>query len=211
MQHTTRFIFRQILALAALVLALPVFAQAGYSLVQPPQPTDNPAKIEVIDFFYYTCPHCKSLSVPMAAWEKKLPDDVYVRKIHVSFGNPAITNLSRLYYALEATGDLARLDQEVFKALHEQRVNLAMEGKMMEWLAKQGVNTQKFGEAYKSFGVESKVRRADQLSQSYRIQGVPAIIIDGKYLLEPNSPEKLLALTDELIAKVRAERAAKKK
>ena len=148
MQHTTRFIFRQIIALAALVLALPVFAQPAYSPVQPPQPTDNPAKIEVIDFFYYTCPHCKSLSAPLTAWEKKLPDDVYVRKIHVSFGSASITNLSRLYYALEATGDLARLDQEVFKALHEQRIILAMEGKILEWLAKQGVNTQKFSEAY---------------------------------------------------------------
>jgi len=211
MHQTTRYVFRQILALAALVLALPVFAQTGYTLVQPPQPTDNPDKIEVIDFFYYTCPHCKSLSAPLTAWAKKLPEDVYVRKVHVSFGSAAITNLSRLFYALETTGDLARLDQEVFKALHEQRINLAMEGKMLEWLAKQGVNTQKFSEAYKSFGVESKVRRADQLSQAYRITGVPAIIIDGKYLLEPNAPEKLLELADELIKKVRAERAAKKK
>lgn len=205
-------VFRRMVLFVVFLLALPVFAQSGgYAPVQPPQPTDNPAKIEVIDFFYYTCPHCFALSSPLDAWAKKLPEDVAFRRVPVTFGKAALTNLARLYYTLEATGDLAKLDMDVFKALNEQRVNLTVESTLLEWLAKKGVNTQKYSEVSKSFGIETKIRRGDQLAMAYRIQGVPAIVVDGKYLLDPNSPEKLIELTNQLIAKVRAERGGKKK
>lgn len=203
-------LFRPLLMLASFLLSMTALAQAGYHVVQPQQPTDNPGKIEVIEFFYYACGHCKNLNKPLADWIAKQPGDVVVRRIPVSFGKGALANLAKMYYSLEATGDLAKLDEEIFKALHEERVNLASEPHMLEWLAKKGVNTQKFSELYKSFGVQSKVRRADQLAQAFKIEGVPAMAIEGKYLLDPNTPEKLFELADQLIKKERAERAKKK-
>lgn len=210
MHPMTPSFFRRLLVLIALLLSLPAFAQTGFNLVEPQQPTDNPAKIEVIDFFYYACGHCKSLNKPFLDWAAKQPEDVVVRRMPVSFGRPALGNLSKMFYSLQATGDLARLDEQIFKALHDERVNLSNESLMVEWLAKKGVNTQKFSELFKSFGVQSNMRRADQLSLAYRIEGVPAIVVDGKYLLDPNSPEKLIELTEQLIKKVRAERSKKK-
>lgn len=205
-------VLRRITVFFLFLLALPAFAQgAGYAPVQPAQPTDDPAKIEVLDFFYYTCPHCYALSSHLDAWTKKLPEDVVVRRVPVTFGKAALENLARLYYTLEAMGELSRLDTEVFKALNEQRINLTVESTLLEWLAKKGVNTQKYSETAKSFGISSKIRRGEQQAMAYRLQGVPAIVVDGKYLLDPNAPEKLIALAGELVAKVRAERNAKKK
>ena len=210
MQLPRRSFFRHLLAIAALALALPAFAQGGgYTLVQPPQQTDNPAKIEVIEFFSYGCPHCAQFNGPLSVWAAKLPADVVVKRVPVSFGRAAWANVGRLYYALEATGDLAKLDAEIFKAIHDQRVNLYDEKAIVEWLAKKGVNTQKFTEAYRSFGVQSKGSRGDQMAQAYRIGGVPALAINGKYLLEAREPSEMFALADKLIAKERAERSKK--
>ncbi|OQA32572.1 MAG: Thiol:disulfide interchange protein DsbA precursor [Betaproteobacteria bacterium ADurb.Bin341] len=203
--------FRRFAAIAALLLALPVFAAEGYAVFEPARPTENPDKIEVIEFFYYTCSFCKTLNSPLAAWAAKQPKDVVLRRIPVTFGKAALGNLARLYYSLEAMGELDRLDPQIFEAMHEQRINLILEQKMFEWLANKGVNTQKFAGLFKSFGVESKIRRGDQLERDYQINGVPALVIDGKYMPDPAPPEKLLAVTDQLIAKVRMERAAKKK
>lgn len=204
-----RNFFRHLLAVATLALALPVLAQNDFVAVQPPQPTDNPAKIEVLEFFSYGCPHCADLNGPFTAWEAKVPGDVVVRRVPVSFGRAAWANLARLYYALEATGDLAKLNGDVFKALHAERINLFDEKSITEWLAKKGVNTVKFAEAFNSFSIQSKVKRGDQLAQAYRIQGVPAIAIDGKYMLEAREPKEMFAAADRLIAKARTERGKK--
>lgn len=204
-----RHFFRTLIAAVTLTLSSWAFAGEGYTLIQPPHPTDNPAKIEVLEFFYYSCPHCNDLSVPLTAWVAKLPADVSFKRIPVTFGRAALNNLAKLYYSLEAMGELAKLDPEVFAALHKQRINLSDEKTMLEWLAKKGVNTQKFSEVYKSFGVESKVRRGDQITQALRIPGVPALVIDGKYQLDPNAPAEVLALADKLIAKARSEHGKK--
>jgi len=203
--------FRRFAVLAALLLALPVFAESDYTVFDPPRPTENPDKIEVIEFFYYTCSFCNKLNGPLTAWAAKQPKDVVLRRIPVTFGKAALVNLARLYYSLEAMGELDRLDPQIFEALHEQRINLVLEEKMFEWLANKGVNTQKFAALFKSFGVESKIRRGDQLERDYQINGVPALVIDGKYMPDPAPPAKLLEMTDQLVAKVRTERAAKKK
>ncbi|MGE5385378.1 MAG: thiol:disulfide interchange protein DsbA/DsbL [Betaproteobacteria bacterium] len=203
-----RSFFRQILAVGALALATSVFAQ-DYTPVQPPQPTDNPAKIEVLEFFSYGCPHCSDLNAPFSAWEAKVPGDVVVRRVPVSFGRAAWANLARLYYALEATGDAGKLNAEIFKAIHAERVNLFDEKSIVEWLAKKGVNTVKFTDAFNSFSVQSKVKRGDQLSQAYRIQGVPAIAVDGKYMLEAREPKEMIAAIERTVAKARADRGKK--
>lgn len=197
---------RCLLAVMGCLLALSAFAQDDYyTRVNPPQPTDNPAKIEVIEFFYYGCPHCSNLHKPLNAWVAKLPADVVFKRVPVTFKQAALINNARLFYALEATGQLDRLDSEVFKAF-DQKIKLFDESTLNGWLATKGVDSTKFMEVYKSFGVDGKVKRADQLANAYKITGVPAIVIDGKYLLEPRAPTEFLANADRMIAKVRAER-----
>ncbi len=198
---------------SALTVAMPAFAQTvgkDYTLISPAQPTDDAAKIEVIEFFSYGCPHCNDFHPVISAWAAKQPGDVVLKKVPITFGRAAWANAARLYYTLEATGDLAKLDGEVFKAIHGERVNLFDEKTILEWVTKKGVDPKKFSEAFNSFGVNSKVKRGDQLAQAYKIQGVPAIAVDGKYLVGGQSFGEVLATTDKLIAKARSEKSGKK-
>ncbi len=193
----------------ALTAALPAFAEnAGPEFVpiEPPQPTDNPGKIEVVEFFSYGCPHCNEFHPFLSAWVAKQGADVVVRKIPVTFARAAWSNIARLFYALESTGDLARLDAEVFKAIHGERQNLFEERTINEWVVKKGVDPKKFADAFASFGVQSRVKRGDQMAQSYRIQGVPALAVQGRYLISAHQPAETLAVADRLIAKVRSEK-----
>jgi len=198
---------------SALTVAMPAFAQTvgkDYTLISPAQPADDAAKIEVIEFFSYGCPHCNDFHPVISAWAAKQPGDVVLKKVPITFGRAAWANAARLYYTLEATGDLAKLDGEVFKAIHGERVNLFDEKTILEWVTKKGVDPKKFSEAFNSFGVNSKVKRGDQLAQAYKIQGVPAIAVDGKYLVGGQSFGEVLATTDKLIAKARSEKSGKK-
>lgn len=198
---------------AALSFSAGAVAQSAgrdYTAIEPAQPTDSPAKVEVVEFFSYGCPHCNDFNALVSAWAAKLPADVTFKRVPVSFGRPAWANVGRLYYALEVTGDLARLDGEVFKAIHTDRVNMFDERTMKEWIAKKGVDPRKFDEAFASFGVMSKMKRAESMTQTYKIQGVPAIAVEGKYLVGGRDFNDTLAITDKLIAKARAEKAGKK-
>lgn len=214
MQNKRRGFVRSLLAFgAALAISLPVSAQTAgkdYTPVDPPQSTDSPAKIEVIEFFSYGCPHCNDFNPLITAWAAKLPADVSFKKVPVTFGRAAWSNIARLYYALETTGDVGKLDAAVFKAIHEERVSLFDEKVIADWVAKKGVDPKKFADAFNSFGVMSKVKRADQIAQGYRIQGVPSIAVDGKYLVGGKDFNEMLAITDKLIAKARSEKAGKK-
>jgi len=198
---------------AALAIASPALAQSAgkdFTPIDPPQPTDNPAKIEVIEFFSYGCPHCNDFNPIIHAWAAKLPADVSFKKVPITFGRAAWNGISRLYYTLEANGDLAKMDSEVFKAIHNERINLFDEKVLMDWVAKKGLDPKKFADTYNSFGVMSKTRRADQIAQAYRIQGVPAIAVDGKYMVTGGKDyNEQLAIADKLIAKARAEKGKK--
>lgn len=198
---------------AVFALALPASAQTpgkDYSVLSPAQPTETPAKVEVLEFFSYGCPHCADLHPLLTTWIAKQPADVVVKKVPITFGRAAWANIAKLYYALEVTGDLARLESEVFRAIHGQRVNLFDERTLMEWVAKNGVDQKKFAETFNSFGINSKVKRGDQLAQAYKIQGVPALAVDGKYMIGGQNFDELLANADKLIVKARGEKAGKK-
>lgn len=198
---------------SALTVALPSFAQTvgkDYTLISPVQPTEDAGKIEVIEFFSYGCPHCAEFNPLVVAWAAKLPGDVVFKKVPITFGRAAWANTSRLYYTLDITGDLARLESEVFKAIHVERVNLFDERTLNEWVAKKGVDAKKFADTFKSFGVNSKVSRADQMAQAFRIQGVPALAIDGKFMVGGQSFNEQLAVADKLIVKARSEKSGKK-
>lgn len=205
--------FLNVTVSAVLCAALPAFAQqpgTDYTLLSSPQPTDNPAKIEVTEFFSYGCSHCAEFNPLIVAWAAKLPADVSFKKVPVSFGRAAWMNIGKLYYTLESSGDAARLDADIFRAIHNERVNLFDERSQVAWLANKGVDTKKYSEMFNSFGMMSKIKRADQMTQSYRIEGVPALVVDGKYLVAGKDFKEQLAIADKLIAKVRAEKSGKK-
>ena len=204
------------ITLALLTLASPAQAQlvAGrdYIALDPAQATDDPAKIEVTEFFSYGCPHCNDLHPLLTKWAAKLPADVVFKRSPVSFGRPQWANLSKLYYALEVTGDLAKLDGAVFHALHEEGLNLSTDKNIAEWVTGKGVEAKKFSDAFSSFSVDSKAKRADQLAQSAKIEGVPSLLVNGRYLVVgQKSHAEMLALVDKVIEKARSERNLKKK
>ena len=207
-------------ALQALFALGSTLTVAGYASAQPAldvkpispaQPTDNPGKIEVVEFFSYGCPHCAEFYPVLSAWIAKQPGDVVIRKVPVSFNRGAWANAARLYFGLEATGDLARLDGEVFKAIHQERAPLFDERGIADWVAKKGVDSKKFAEAFSAFGVMSQVKRGDQMAQAFKIEGVPAIAIEGKYLVGGQDFNDTLRIADKLIAKTREEKSGKKK
>ena len=194
--------------------AEPLVVGRDYTAFQPTLSTDDPAKVEVIEFFSYACPHCSDLNSYVKKWAKKLPSDVDFKRVPVSF-NPFYKLMARLYYALEAIGELDRLDDAVFPAIHVKGLQLIDDKSILEWVSAeaQGVDAKKFSDAFNSFGVLSKARRADQLAREAKIQGVPSLMVDGRYLVNFNgikSHEELLTRTQNVINKRRKECAEKK-
>ncbi len=201
------------LALLAAATLQPAIAQQQpqFQAINPPIATDSGTKIEVIEFFSYGCPHCADFNPLIHAWASRLGPDVAFKKVPITFGRPAWTNVAKMYYALETTGDLAKLDEAVFKAIHDQRVNLFDPRTAEEWVGKQGADGKKFAEAFASFGVNSKMSRADQIARAYKVDGVPMVVVDGRYVVKGEAFKDVLRNADLLIEKIRAERAGKKK
>lgn len=189
------------------VLAAPALQEgADWSPVNPPQPGDTPGKIEVLEFFSYGCPHCRELHPHVAAWAARLPKDVAVRRVPVSFGRAAWAGLVKLYFTLEAEGLLERHDQAVFDAIHQRRVNLFTDKAIFDWVGAQGIDTEKFRATYSSFGVGSKLARADALSANYKVDAVPRLVVAGRFnVLGKNTKNvgELLAIADALIDRAR--------
>jgi len=213
--------------LKRLVTALMVFFAAGLAQAQPTagteyrvlasaQPTDVPGKIEVVEFFWYGCPHCYNFEPVLEPWVKKLPKDVQFRRIPAMF-NEEYAQGARAYYALDAIGEEERLHKTLFDAVHTgERLRVGNEAALTEWLGKHGVDTKKFAAAYRSFSVEGKLKRAAQLTQAYKIDGVPSMAVGGKYVVNTDnirSFEQLLAVSDFLVEQERKKggKAAAKK
>ena len=214
MKFARRSFVSAIFALGAMcTVAFPAVAQTAgkdYTVISPAQPADDASKIEVVEFFGYFCPHCRDAHPALQAWAAKLPSDVVLKKVPVSFGRQQLVPWQRLYYTLEVTGDLPRLDMAAFKAAQDDRLILVSDADALGWAKANGVDAKKFSEAWGSFGVSSKVQRAGQLERAYKVAGVPAIAVDGKYMTGDMDFNQKLALADKLIAKARAERSGKK-
>jgi protein dithiol oxidoreductase (disulfide-forming) len=202
-----------LLALAIVVLWAPLQAAelvegTDYRSLVPPQHTERRDKIEVIEFFSYGCPHCNEFYPLVTAWSAKLPKDVVFKRVATGLGRTAWTNLAKAYYSFESTGDLARLDAKIFHAIHEEHLPLFDEKTISQWGAKNGVDPAKFATAFDSFGVNTRLNQAEQMVENYKIDGVPSLVVGGKYVVMGNSFEQMLSNADGLIAKVRAERGA---
>ena len=199
-----------------LALSLPAQAQVvlgqDYVEINPSMQTDSPAKIEVIEFFSYACPHCSDLNPHLNKWAAKLPTDVAFRRVPVSAGfGPFYQLMSRLFYSLEVIGEEKRLNEAAFDAIHGKGLKLIDDKSIAEWVTAQGVDAKRFSDAYNSFGVASKVSRANQIAAAAKVSGVPALVVDGRYQVLTKSPAEMLAVTSKLIDKRRAERNPKKK
>lgn len=170
-------------------------------------PTTAPAgKVEVVEFFWYGCPHCNHFEPYLAAWAAKVPADVAFRRVPVAFRENPFGVHQRLFYALDTMGLLPTLHAKVFHAIHEEGLKLDKPELIADWIAKQGVDKAKFLSVMESFGVQTKCRQARTLADAYKIDGVPTVGIAGLYYTSVGlngTPEKTLATTDALINKVR--------
>jgi thiol:disulfide interchange protein DsbA len=144
----------------------------NYIRLPNPQPVETGNKIEVVEFFSYGCPHCAALEPYLDKWLESLPQDVAFRRVPVMF-HPDWLQLAKVYYTLDAMGQAAKLSSEVFKAIHQQNVNLADKNKFFDWAAGKGLDRKKVEEVFSSFAIDGKVKRAMQLAQEYHIEGVP--------------------------------------
>jgi thiol:disulfide interchange protein DsbA len=180
-----------------------------YDLVVPALPRPDPAKIVVMEFFSYACPHCFAFAPALESWEAKLADDVVLDRVAVAIGRQPWVLPAQIFYALRSIGKHEELDGAVFAAMHVDRVDFSTTRQVVDWVAARGVDPAGFEAALGAFSVRSFVARADQLARSAQVPGVPTLIIDGRYRVEIDTAGDLggqLAVVDALIAKARAAR-----
>jgi thiol:disulfide interchange protein DsbA len=157
-----------------------------FKTLEKAQATDAPAgKVEVTEFFWYSCPHCFALDPALEDWVKKQGNAISFKRVPVMF-RPSFVPQQKLYYALEAMGRLGDLHPKVFHAIHAERKPLESDAAITDFIVAQGVDKAKFLEVYNSFGVQTKAKRAAQLQEGYKIDGVPTLAIDGRYMTSPS-------------------------
>src|SRR4051812_7793469 len=177
-----RFLSLLIAACALAPLAAAAQPQFAYTEVKPPLQVDADGKIEVLEFFWYGCIHCYNLEPAVEKWEKTLPKDVQFRRVPAVFNDRWAIDAS-IFYTFEAMGLLDKLHRPFFDAIHRDRLRTDNRDAVYEWLQKQGVDTKKFDTTMKSFGVQSKMRRAAQMTAAYKIDGTPAMAVQGRYTI----------------------------
>ena len=166
-----------------------------YLTLNQAQPSDTPGKIEVLEFFAYSCVHCATMEPMLQTWAKKLPENVVFKHVPVAF-NSSMQDLQRLYYALEAL-DRMDLHEKVFNAIHRERKRIYEFKDMAGWLESQGVDRKQFEAAFLSFGINNKVARANELAKTYNIEGTPSIAVGGKYVTSPTMTNSYEATIEE--------------
>jgi len=201
-------IFLLIFSANQLVLAqTPIKVEEGfdYRVLPLTQPIDAKGKVEVIEFFWYGCPHCYEFEPELKGWIKRQNKDVVFKKVPIAFREELMPH-SQLFYALEALGKGDTLNDKVMFAMHRENKRLLNENEIADWVTAQGVDRNAFLAAYRSFAVLSKARAANQLGNAYRIDGVPTVAVQGKYITSPSiagSRAKAVNIMDFLVNKVR--------
>ena len=197
------------LAVAALGFAAAGTLAQPFSPIEPPQPTDGGGKIEVIEFFWYGCPHCYSLEPNVVSWAKNAPKDVVFKRVP-AVPSDAWADAARMFYTLEAMGKLDEYHQKVFDAIHKSNVNMNNKKFRDEWLGKNGIDPAKYAEMEKSFSVATKVNRAKQLTYAYKVDSVPRITVNGKYYTSAEKAgdlNRVFPIVDQLIGMSRKDKA----
>ena len=216
MKDDTTMITRRDFSLTAAAAALGVAGSAraqgaapteGRDYVRLNTPVAVPAggKIDVIEFFSYGCPHCYSFEPALEQWIKRLPPDAAFRRVPATF-NASFEGYAKLFYALEAMGQVEALHKRVFAAIHVQRQRLDKEADLVAFVSANGGDGAKFSEAYRSFSVATKLRQAKQLFEAYKIDGVPTLGIHGRWFTSGSltgNNDKALTVADYLIQRAR--------
>jgi protein dithiol oxidoreductase (disulfide-forming) len=184
-------------------------AGTHYLVVDPKAPVDAPAgKVEVVEFFWYNCPHCSAFEPTLEAWLKRLPKDIAFRRVPIAF-NESFAPQQRLYFALEAMGLVEKLHAKVFAAIHGERLNLTKSDAIAEWVSRQGVDKAKFMDQYNSFTTATKANRATQLQNAYKLDGVPALGVGGRFLTDgpmAGNMDRALQIVESLVTDLHASR-----
>ena len=175
-------------ALAASSLSLSALAQPAapkegkdYIKLGKPVASGAPAgKVDVVEFFWYSCGHCNAFEPTLAAWIKTAPANVSVRRVPVAF-NASFVSQQKIYYALEGMGKVEEMQARVFRAIHVEREKLVKDDDIFAWMGKQGLDVAKFKEMYHSFTVSNQVRKASELQEAYGVEGVPSMGVAGRY------------------------------
>jgi thiol:disulfide interchange protein DsbA len=188
-----------------------------YRPISPPQPTDSGAKVEVLEFFWYGCPHCNNLQPSLRAWLKRKPSDVDFKRVPAVFQDSWVP-LTKAFYAIDAMGLTEKLHYDVFTAIHEQKARLQEPAVLFDWVASKGVDKKKFIDTYNSFGVQGRAQHSIDMTKNYDIPGTPALVIDGKYLTAPSMTlkadrsidyDRFFKVVDQLIAQARKSHGSK--
>jgi len=198
------------LCLSGAVLAQGQKIEEGfdYRILPIPQPVETKGKVEVIEFFWYGCPHCYDFEPELINWVKRQPKDVVFKRVPVAFRDDFMPH-SQLFYTLEALGKGDALHEKVMYAMHKENKRLLTESEIADWAAAQGIDRNTFLATYRSFAVTSKARAARQLADAYRIDGVPTIVMQGKYVTSPSiagTKAKAIGVMDFLEEKIRKDK-----
>lgn len=185
--------------IASTAFASPADPKNGldYVTLATPQPVQTAGKkVEVIEFFMYHCPHCNALEPQLEQWVKKQGDNIIFKRVHMPYSG-ANDPEAHLHLTLEAMGKAEEMQAKVFKAIHVDRIRLTNDAAIIDWASKNGFDRNKFLDVWNSFGVMTKLRRAPSLMSAYKIDGVPTLVIDGKYQTAPSIVENSVHATSE--------------
>ena len=207
-------------AFTAAAVASPASPQESVEYLTLPeiQNTDAGKKVEVTEFFAYSCPHCNAFEPILAGWVKKNGDKIVFKRVHVP-GGPSTAPQQRLFFTLDAMGLLPQYHEQVFAAMHgPQRLRLNTDELVFDWAGKAGIDRAKFIDVYRSFGVSAHVRRAQSMMEAYKIDSWPTLAVGGHYLTSPylagqgskgaseaEQQQAVLTVLDFLVAKTKAE------
>lgn len=189
-----------------------------YQTLSKPQPTEAQGKVEVTEFFFYTCPHCNILDPYLTAWVKKQGNGISFKRVPVDFGQGQ-TVLTKMYYTLEALGKLEALHSKIFEEIHTNRKPLNTDQQILNFVVKNGVDKKKYEDMSKSFAITTKIARAKAMQTAYNIDSVPMIFVDGRYMTSPalmmganpkmteaQSEQALIQVLDVLVRKAEKDR-----
>ncbi len=181
-----------------------------YDLITPPQPTDTPDKVEVVEVFWYGCPHCFTFLPSMEQYTKNKPDYVAVRHMPAIFRESWVAH-ARAFYTADLLGVQKQIHRPLFEAIHLRKQALNSKEELMKFFEKVGVSNSDFNKTYDSFAVETLLRKSQVMQQRYGVRGTPTVIVNGKYRVSGSlagSPENIIKVMEALVERERAEKMA---
>lgn len=208
-----RNLVMSVLLVSASLLGSTVFAQElvegrNFVTLGSPVPTAQPEKIEVVELFWYGCPHCYQLEPTINPWAAALPEDVNFVRVPAMFGG--IWNVhGQLFFTLEAMKADEKVHNSIFDALHNSGRKLSTADEIATFVAEQGVDKALFVKTWNSFSVKSQMEKAKKLALAYQITGVPAIVVNGKYRFDIGMAGGLQETVDVADALIQKERQSK--